>query len=234
MRISIFALIVPLLVSCATRNPSRQVEALEFSRLICADTSALVLDVRTGDEFAAHHIPHAVNMDYYSGDFRSQLFSLDKNKTIYIYCLSGGRSEEAASLLEGAGYRVVEMTGGINSWIRAGLEVEQGAVSKNQSGITREQYLDMLDTAQLYLIDFHARWCLPCRELLPLVERMDSVYDKQLRAEKIDYDSHQRLAREFQVEGLPYLMLIRNRTVLWSNFGVIDEETLRKAIDAQL
>ena len=48
-----------------------------------------------------------------------------KLKTIAVYCKGGGRSKQVAGVLAGNGYRVVELSGGYNSWVEAGGDVEK-------------------------------------------------------------------------------------------------------------
>lgn len=61
--------------------------------------SVQLVDVRTPDEFKKSHLPNAININYYSTDFIKNLGQLDKNKTTYIYCATGGRSKATASAL---------------------------------------------------------------------------------------------------------------------------------------
>ena len=62
------------------------------------DSNAVILDVRTEDEWNQGIIPGAINIDIYKGQgFIYQVDELDKFKTYYIYCRSGGRSGQAVS-----------------------------------------------------------------------------------------------------------------------------------------
>jgi rhodanese-related sulfurtransferase len=82
---------------------------------------AVLIDVRGADEFAAGHIPGAVNLDVNRiGDIGSVVS--DKNVPIYTYCLTGRRSGRAVAALRNAGYTNVKNIGGINRY--------KGAVEK--------------------------------------------------------------------------------------------------------
>jgi rhodanese-related sulfurtransferase len=66
-----------------------------------ADENAIILDVRTSDEFEDGFIPGAINIDIYKGQgFIYEVDSLDKTKNFYVYCRSGGRSSQACSVLK--------------------------------------------------------------------------------------------------------------------------------------
>ena len=78
----------------------------------------VILDVRTPDEFAGGYIPGAINIDYRSESFESDILQLDMSKTYLVYCLSGGRSGSAVSKMEELGFRTAyNMLGGIKTWI---------------------------------------------------------------------------------------------------------------------
>ena len=66
-----------------------------------ADDNAIILDVRTSDEFEDGFIPGAINIDIYKGQgFIYEVDNLDKTKNFYVYCRSGGRSSQACSVLK--------------------------------------------------------------------------------------------------------------------------------------
>ncbi len=91
---------------------------------ITADPPAdlVVLDVRTPDEFAAGHLDGAVMIDFYSDDFAEQIAVLDPNASYVLYCRSGNRSGQAASIMKSLGFNdVADIDGGIMSWLDAGF-----------------------------------------------------------------------------------------------------------------
>lgn len=77
----------------------------------------IILDVRTPEEFLDEYIENAVNLDYYSDNFRNDLDKLDKNKTYLIYCRSGRRSENALNVMKELDFReAYNMLSGIIKW----------------------------------------------------------------------------------------------------------------------
>jgi rhodanese-related sulfurtransferase len=84
----------------------------------------ILLDVRTPGEVAAGHLAGMVNIDFNAADFNAKINELDKSKTVYVYCKSGGRSAGAAEELKANGFtKVVNLDGGITSWEGSGLEI---------------------------------------------------------------------------------------------------------------
>ncbi|MFA6315036.1 MAG: rhodanese-like domain-containing protein [Candidatus Paceibacterota bacterium] len=75
-----------------------------------------VIDIRTPEEFDGGHIENAVNLDFYSPEFKDNLSTLDKNKKYAIYCRSGARSEETLTIMKDLGFMdVADLIGGLES-----------------------------------------------------------------------------------------------------------------------
>ena len=77
--------------------------------------NAILLDVRTREEYASGHIEGSQNLPLNEID-RVDSVIKDKNIPLYVHCLSGGRSTRAAAYLKGKGYREVYDIGGIGSY----------------------------------------------------------------------------------------------------------------------
>ena len=89
----------------------------EFAELI-ADSSVVVLDVRTDEEFAAEHIGRAINIDIKEEDFLTKAkTTLSTDRMIAVYCRSGRRSADACGKLSTESFKVVNLKGGILAWI---------------------------------------------------------------------------------------------------------------------
>ena len=85
------------------------------ARALVKDQKALILDVRTDDEFNARHLDGAVNIPI--EDLQTRIAGLtDKKRPIIVYCQSGSRSAKAAQLLTRAGFTQVSDLGGIGNW----------------------------------------------------------------------------------------------------------------------
>jgi rhodanese-related sulfurtransferase len=95
---------------------SDDVTAEEFKALIDKN-DGLILDVRTKDEVAEGKIENAINLDYYSETFKDDIAKLDKDKPVYVYCRSGGRSGGAKKIMTSMGFKAVyNLKGGYSNW----------------------------------------------------------------------------------------------------------------------
>lgn len=97
--------------------------ATEFQAKMSAQ-NAVVIDVRTAEEFQFGRLANAKNVDWYRPDFESQVNQISKNKIVLLYCRSGQRSTEAAVKMESMGFaHVYSLTGGILRWEASGKPV---------------------------------------------------------------------------------------------------------------
>lgn len=106
-----------LLAGCGASGEEsgyRRVSMKEAEALMEED--ALLVDVRTAEEYDAGHIPGAVNLPLETiGEGEIPLLP-DKGQRILVYCRSGRRSQEAAGKLAGLGYTGIVEIGGILDW----------------------------------------------------------------------------------------------------------------------
>jgi phage shock protein E len=79
------------------------------------DAELFVLDVRTPEEFAAGHVPGAVNVPH--DQLASRLAEVPRDKDVVVYCRTGRRSQIATDLLAANGYkRVAHLQGDMVAW----------------------------------------------------------------------------------------------------------------------
>ncbi len=68
---------------------------------------------------------------------------------------------------------------------------------------------EVIDSSLPVLVDFTAVWCGPCKMLEPVVVELAGEWDGQVKVVKLDVDHHQSVAMEYQVLGVPTLMLFK-------------------------
>ncbi len=93
----------------------------ETKRRAESDSTVVLLDVRTPEEFAAGHIANAILIPVQELEKRLAELEPYRNKTLIAYCRSGNRSGVAAGLLGNHGYTAVNMEGGILQWKKENL-----------------------------------------------------------------------------------------------------------------
>lgn len=114
----------------AQANSNQKVEKLdapEFKMKMIQLKVYNIVDVRTPEEFAQASIPKAKNINFNGSSFDEELSKLEKNKPLFIYCKSGGRSAKAVEKAKEMGFeRIIELEGGMESWKAANIETAHG------------------------------------------------------------------------------------------------------------
>jgi len=212
-----------------SQNGAKKVSlsANEFSVKLTAMPEAQLIDVRTPKEYELGHLQNALNIDWNGSEFETQVSKLDKAKPVFVYCLSGGRSSSAASKLLSIGFKLVyEMEGGIMKWRAQNLaEVHNSLLSKS-SEITRVEYDSILNSDKLVLVDFYADWCGPCKKMKPYLEEIAKDMAEKVLVIRINADGNQALCKELKIDGLPVLMLYKDKVLFWTNTGYLSKEAV--------
>ncbi len=102
-------------VSCASQGVIK-ITAQEAKTMLDSDSSIILVDVRTQEEYDQIHIPGAIVLPVDDITFRADNILPDKNATYIIYCNSGNRSATASQALVDLGYKNVYDMGGIIYW----------------------------------------------------------------------------------------------------------------------
>lgn len=97
----------------------KQMNIQTFDKAFQEDPNAVLLDVRTPAEVAEGHLDGAIAIDFLAADFEHQAVAqLDTQKSYYVYCRSGKRSENACALLSRKGYQTTNLQGGYLAWLQ--------------------------------------------------------------------------------------------------------------------
>lgn len=109
-----------LMGACGAPEGVENMNVEAFREAISTEEVQLI-DVRTPEEFSEGHIDKAQNIDVEESSFLEKATSiLNKQKPVYLYCRTGGRSMQAAMMLVERGYQVVNLDSGIVGWVGTG------------------------------------------------------------------------------------------------------------------
>ena len=89
-----------------------------WQKQLLFEKNAVILDVRTVQEFEISRIPNSINIDFYNPQkFLQEIEKLDKDNSYYIYCRTGIRSANSCQLMSELGFKkVYNLIGGIVEW----------------------------------------------------------------------------------------------------------------------
>lgn len=92
----------------------------------------------------------------------------------------------------------------------------------------------MLNSDTPVLLDFWAEWCGPCKSIAPVLDELAKQYEGKLRIAKINIDENQQTPRNFNVRGIPTLMVFKNGKVEATQVGAVGKGQLTQLIDKVL
>lgn len=89
---------------------------------------------------------------------------------------------------------------------------------------------DVIDADRPVLVDFYADWCGPCKMISPTVEALANEMSDRLSVVKVNVDQEQALARQFDVRGIPTLVLFKDGGPVEKAVGVISRNDLTNLV----
>ncbi len=92
------------------------------------------------------------------------------------------------------------------------------------------KFQELITGEKPVIIDFFATWCGPCQALAPILIDVKSELGDAIRIVKVDVDKNQNVASQFQVKGVPTLLLFQNGKMLWRQSGVVSKNELVQII----
>jgi rhodanese-related sulfurtransferase len=93
----------------------KNLKANDFKNQLERSSNKILIDVREPNEYKGGFIPSALNIPL--SQFKGRIGEFPKDKEVYLYCLSGMRSKQAARILHKNGFsNLVNLQGGISTW----------------------------------------------------------------------------------------------------------------------
>ncbi|MHA8080093.1 thioredoxin domain-containing protein [Aquirufa regiilacus] len=202
-----------------------------FSNKITETPQALLLDVRTSGEFGGGHLPKATNIDFRSEGFSKEIDKLDKSKPVLIYCLSGGRSAQAAEMMRAKGFQVTELKGGYLKWTTKLMPLEGVPSVKHDAAWSLADFEKLAKENDAVVVDFYAKWCAPCLKMMPMVDKLAGEYTGKVTVIKVEADGNQAILQASGVDEIPSFLVFRKGKLIQKTSGFREEPKLKELFD---
>ena len=99
--------------------------------------------------------------------------------------------------------------------------------------VTTENF-EALKASPVFIVDFWATWCGPCRRLTPIMEELATEYDGRAVIGKCDIEEADELAEQFQIMSVPTLLFFKNGELIDKAVGLSSKEALQSKINELL
>ncbi|MFI0431089.1 thioredoxin [Mariniflexile sp. HMF6888] len=96
----------------------------------------------------------------------------------------------------------------------------------------KSNFSSIIDSNIPVLVDFFADWCGPCKMLSPILKDVKTELGDKVKIVKIDVDKNQTLAAQYQVRGVPTILLFKNGKQLWRQSGVLQKNDIINIINS--
>jgi len=93
---------------------------------------------------------------------------------------------------------------------------------------------EVLESTVPVLVDFWAPWCMPCRMLAPIIEKLAEENEGKLKVCKLNTDENQNIAAQYGIQGIPTLIVFKEGKEVGRTVGVMSKEKLQEKLDSIL
>jgi thioredoxin 1 len=230
MRIIIFLILI-LTISCSTNNVDYYSSiSIDKAAELLESEDVIILDVRTKEEVSKGYIKDATFIDYYSNDFKNKLNLIDKKKTIYVYCKSGGRSSKASEIISQMGFaNVYNLEGGFMRWKLNDMPFNIDSASTqvlNNDVILQSDIDSILLANSKVLLCISTQWCLPCKKMEPIINKINLDLKGNIHILKLDPDYNPLIIKKYNILSLPTFVLYEDNLEVWRKNGIIAYDDL--------
>jgi thioredoxin 1 len=105
-------------------------------------------------------------------------------------------------------------------------------VNSSIAHVSDEQFDEqVLKSSEPVLVDFWAEWCGPCKMIAPILDDVATSYAGKLKVAKVNIDHNQKTPRNYNVRGIPTLMIFKDGKVQATQIGAISKSQLTQLID---
>ena len=101
--------------------------------------------------------------------------------------------------------------------------------------ITKEEFEEHFNEKdKLFVVDFYAEWCGPCKVIGPVIEELSEDYKDRAIIRKVNVDEQREIAAAYGIKSIPTILFFKNGELVEKNVGQTSKPKLEEMIETHL
>ncbi len=92
------------------------------------------------------------------------------------------------------------------------------------------RFQNIINSDKLVLVDFYTDWCIPCKQIPPILKQVKHELEEKLRIVKVNVDKNPMIATKYHIRSLPTVIIFKKGEVIWTGMGALDIEEIKSVV----
>ena len=100
--------------------------------------------------------------------------------------------------------------------------------------LKNNRFYNIISSSKPVLVDFYADWCVPCKELPPILNKLKDELKEDIRIIKVNVENNPFIATKYKIRSIPTLIIFKNSIPQWKGTGVYGFDELKSVVQRHI